>query len=646
MSKISTYLSKILSAVYGREVRQSIHDAISQCYDDVNNPDLNTSAFKTAIQEKIDDGSIPAMTIADGSITQEKLSPDIHFGVQNGEVTPEKIANCVYPYHGLNWLNYDTAINGYTINSTTGEKTVKASFSVSEKIDISGYVYILQHGDNTGRLNFYKSNDEFISSVSFSKTDPAFTEIPNGAVTLIVSFPTNATTNIVIPTNNNNAVEWRYPNPSEWDTLLGKYKDDVQGKPMIDDTLPSAFSDGSVPLNAINGVNLTRYNLFNYKPTVIDGIEKQILSKNVSIYYVYNFGERSPLFFRRLYEDGAIMTKYFSGFTFSYSGYKPTMIDFTDYDVIHGDCIYTEVSKEKNKSTPVTTENIMISTQSDLTEFYSYESGYFNPSDAVKRLIQSANESNVKVYDGGVMMTLGDSYTAYMNTFYDSFAKKHGLVQDNRGVASSTIAGDTGGNIGFKPFWNRLDTAISEYEAGLTINEVTYSADDVKLIVFMGGANDWSTVNDTVDRLGKGAFETDKGKLYGALNYIFATLLSTFKNADIVVILQPVNYNSTVPTSEEGAKNVGFESLEQAQGMTNTQLSTYLMTKKEKIIREMAQMYGLTICDCCFEWYNPNNPVDAETYWQTDKLHLSRAGHEAVIKKLEGTVNDLPVRRN
>ena len=211
------------------------------------------------------------------------------------------------------------------------------------------------------------------------------------------------------------------------------------------------------------------------------------------------------------------------------------MIDFTDYDVIHGDCIYTEVSKEKKKSTPVTTENIMISTQSDLTEFYSYESGYFNPSDAVKRLIQSANGSNVKVYDGGVMMTLGDSYTAYMNTFYDSFAKKHGLVQDNRGVASSTIAGDTGGNIGFKPFWNRLDSAILEYEAGLTIDKVTYSADDVKLIVFMGGANDWSTVNDTIDRLGKGAFETDKGKLYGALNHIFATLLSTFKNADVVV---------------------------------------------------------------------------------------------------------------
>ncbi len=36
MSRISTLLSNILSAVYGRDVRQSIHDAISQCYTDVS----------------------------------------------------------------------------------------------------------------------------------------------------------------------------------------------------------------------------------------------------------------------------------------------------------------------------------------------------------------------------------------------------------------------------------------------------------------------------------------------------------------------------------------------------------------------------------------------------------------------------------
>lgn len=35
MSKINSLLAHILSAVYGRDVRQSIHDSIKECYDDV-----------------------------------------------------------------------------------------------------------------------------------------------------------------------------------------------------------------------------------------------------------------------------------------------------------------------------------------------------------------------------------------------------------------------------------------------------------------------------------------------------------------------------------------------------------------------------------------------------------------------------------
>ena len=35
MANISALLGQILKAVYGKDVRQSIHDAISQCYDDV-----------------------------------------------------------------------------------------------------------------------------------------------------------------------------------------------------------------------------------------------------------------------------------------------------------------------------------------------------------------------------------------------------------------------------------------------------------------------------------------------------------------------------------------------------------------------------------------------------------------------------------
>lgn len=227
----------------------------------------------------------------------------------------------------------------------------------------------------------------------------------------------------------------------------------------------------------------------------------------------------------------------------------------------------------------------------------------------------------VRDYGGGVMLTLGDSYTAYMNSYFTTFAEKHGLVQDNRGLASSTIAGSADGvTVGYHAFWIRLDSAVEEYTAdgGYTIGETAYTVDDVKLVTFMGGANDWYTVDSEqgIDRLGSPESE-DKEQLYGACKYIFDKLLASFPKADIVVILQP----------------------------SNPYKGNYAMWLKEKIVREMAEMYSLPICDCCFEWYNPSNTEDAATYWQSDQLHLTAAGHQAVIDKLEKTVNNLPFSR-
>lgn len=82
-SSIEQNLNKILSSRYGKDVRQAIHDGIKQCYDDVANPDLNTEAFETAVQNKIDDGSLALLTIPDGSITKEKLDQDMNETIEN-----------------------------------------------------------------------------------------------------------------------------------------------------------------------------------------------------------------------------------------------------------------------------------------------------------------------------------------------------------------------------------------------------------------------------------------------------------------------------------------------------------------------------------------------------------------------------------
>lgn len=87
MSNISTYLQHIASKVYAKDVRTAIVNAISQCYNDVNAPALQTEAMQAAVQAKIDAGEMAALTIADGSITGAKLA--------DGTITADKLASDV-----------------------------------------------------------------------------------------------------------------------------------------------------------------------------------------------------------------------------------------------------------------------------------------------------------------------------------------------------------------------------------------------------------------------------------------------------------------------------------------------------------------------------------------------------------------------
>ena len=78
MSKISEALKTIADPanIYGKDIRKAIHDGIEACYDDVTSPALNSEAFKAAVQSKIDDGSIAAMTIREKSLTGDKLADE------------------------------------------------------------------------------------------------------------------------------------------------------------------------------------------------------------------------------------------------------------------------------------------------------------------------------------------------------------------------------------------------------------------------------------------------------------------------------------------------------------------------------------------------------------------------------------------
>lgn len=182
MADIQNLLQQLLNAVYGKDVRQAIHDAIHQCYADgkAGSIDLiarqqiedNNSAFNkkieeltadilemqesgataevieakvaSTIQEMIADGTMSGMTIADGSITQSKFADDVHFGVQDGEVTVEKLASDVVSKVEVGseyelfaeaiegeteWINTSDIVNVMAVRSATGYYTIKVYYT-------------------------------------------------------------------------------------------------------------------------------------------------------------------------------------------------------------------------------------------------------------------------------------------------------------------------------------------------------------------------------------------------------------------------------------------------------------------------------------------------------------------------------------
>ena len=234
---------------------------------------------------------------------------------------------------------------------------------------------------------------------------------------------------------------------------------------------------------------------------------------------------------------------------------------------------------------------------------------------------------------GGVWIGFGDSYTVYADSYFKSIATKYGLIYDGQGKVSSTICGDSSGNKGFAPFWQRMDTFIANYTGnGQTIDGNTYTANDVKLITFMGGAN---------DGFGKDSWlgsETsmDTNYIYGSLNYIFTKLRRTFRYAKIITILQPANYSESMNyTTDETAQTLGFKDLAELKTSDIYSFGQYKMEVKEKAVKKISERFGIPMVDCIFNWYTVVNPTHRKLYWNPDKIHLSPTGSSELSKQLE-----------
>lgn len=242
--------------------------------------------------------------------------------------------------------------------------------------------------------------------------------------------------------------------------------------------------------------------------------------------------------------------------------------------------------------------------------------------------------------NGKTWLALGDSYTAFIaatgpadgempspvstssSTTWGKLAKKLGMTLYSYGVARSTIRvsthpEDTSKDYAYRPMSTRVDDMVTNHSA---------DADDVALITFMGGTND----GYSAEKIGNFTSQANT-TIAGGCHYIFNTLKEAFPKAKIVVILQPSCYGSYDGTIiDEG----------EFAGMDGYQFMNYNCQLKQKMVRDVAEFYGCSICDCAFNWFSVCNPDHRTAIWKdNDHVHLTTYGETMLTDKLVDTLN-------
>ena len=102
MADIQNLLKQLLTAVYGKDVRQTIHDSIKQCYADTSKgvtPVITTTSVDGGTEVTIKVGAnTTKFVVEDGTATDEQVSawldahPDVTTSIEDGSVTEEKLS--------------------------------------------------------------------------------------------------------------------------------------------------------------------------------------------------------------------------------------------------------------------------------------------------------------------------------------------------------------------------------------------------------------------------------------------------------------------------------------------------------------------------------------------------------------------------
>ena len=163
MSKISEYLAQIKTAIYGREVRDAIHDSIEQCYTDVS----NAKTLADTAASNANAATSKANTAASNADTKAKLANDA--ATKAGTATSN--ANAATTKANNAATKADTAAsNANTATTEANEATSKANTAASNADTATNNANTATSNANAAAetVQTKLDNNDFVPNIAFT----------------------------------------------------------------------------------------------------------------------------------------------------------------------------------------------------------------------------------------------------------------------------------------------------------------------------------------------------------------------------------------------------------------------------------------------------------------------------------------------
>lgn len=626
MANITNYLNKIKTAVYGKDVRGAIHDAIKQVYDDasVNHDNANmevkmargthntlndrldkseqkldeTNAqlsqlankgttvevlervTKEEIDRQIADGTIANLTIEDDSITGNKiknktLKPLNFFGIES---------------EAINLFNYesDDIIDDKFLLATTGEERNNAS---SQNYSISHYIEVVEGEQYTTISSpqevvcFYNSSKEFVSGIS---------DLESNGQMYTFTVPTGSGIKFMRVNINKNIIPLKEYIICKGYTISNKYQ--IEWLEVGNQNL----SKNAVKHHNISGSELVFGNLFDHSSTdIVDDRFLMAHTAEVRVSERYAISHPIPV------KKGEKITGYFAQQVCCFYDANMKFISGIEDLTISGNVIRTfTIPNDDNikymrvnirKEFYQLSEYMIIKGDKYPNEYISFNDGKYSIS-----WLNIPSVSQVRDFKGKKWLTIGDSIT---EKNFRATKNYHDYIKEWLECEVVNVAVSGTGYIhefnGVKGWLDRLPTFPDE-------NEVDF-------ITVMGA------LNDRHHPIGEFGSE-DKTELYGALKLFYEGMIEKYPNTPIGII-------TSTPREYSWGKNGEF-------------------TPHVDAVIEMAQHYSLPVLDLYrFSGLRPWNTTNNKEYFSCqsspdgDGVHPNEKGQLLMAYKIYEFIN-------